>query len=113
MFWSHELGDPEKQRYFDGYLDNLVRALYAAGHVEWNSSVSWGYTFQAALVLYESASDAKVKEQARAILDWMTVEAALHYFDGFQAGPDVRGEKGAYRSVRGFGMAVCVFVLHG
>ena len=45
----------EKQRYFDGYLDNLVRALYAAGHVEWNSSVSWGYTFQAALVLYESA----------------------------------------------------------
>jgi hypothetical protein len=101
VFWSHELGDPEKQRYFDGYLDNLVRALYAAGHVEWNSSVSWGYTFQAALVLYESASDAKVKEQARAILDWMTVEAALHYFDGFQAGADARGEKGAYRKFAG------------
>ena len=48
VFWSRELGDAEKQRYFDGYLDNLVRALYAAGHAEWNSSVSWGYTFQAA-----------------------------------------------------------------
>ena len=52
-------------------------------------------------MLYESASDAKVKDQARAILDWMTVEAALHYFDGFQAGPDVRGEQGAYRKFAG------------
>ena len=94
-------GTAEKQRYFDGYLDNLVRALYAAGRVEWNSSVSWGYTFQAALVLYESAHDAKVKEQARAILDWMTVEAALHYFDGFQAGPDVRAREGGVPQVRG------------
>jgi hypothetical protein len=36
VYWSHELGDREKQRYFDSYLDNLVRALYAAGRVEWN-----------------------------------------------------------------------------
>jgi hypothetical protein len=101
VFWSHELGDEEKQRYFDSYLDNLVRALFAAGRVEWNSSVYWGHTFQAALVLYESTGDAKVKEQARAILDWMTVEAALHYFDGRQAGPDVRAKAGAYREFSG------------
>ncbi|MCX6626688.1 MAG: hypothetical protein NTW28_03540 [Candidatus Solibacter sp.] len=101
VFWSHEFGDREKQRYFDSYLDNLLRAWYAAGRVEWNSSVYWGYTFQAALVLYESTRDAKVKEQARAILDWMSVEAALHYFDGFQAGPDVRAKTGAYRAFTG------------
>ena len=101
VFWSHEFDDRENQRYFDSYLDNLVRALYAAGRVEWNSSVYWGYTFQAALVLYESAHDTKVKEQARAILDWMTVEAALHYFNGRQAGPDVRAKTDAYRAFAG------------
>jgi hypothetical protein len=101
VFWSHELGDREKQRYFDSYLDNLVRALFAAGRVEWNSNLYWGYTFQAALVLYESAHDAKVKRQARAILDWMTVEAALHYFDGMQAGPDVRAKAEAYQAFGG------------
>ena len=46
-------------------------------------------------------SDTKVKEQARAILDWMTVEAALHYFDGMQAGPEVRAKTGAYRPFAG------------
>jgi hypothetical protein len=101
VFWAHELGDREKQRYFDSYLDNLVRALYAAGRVEWNSSAYWGYTFQAALVLHESTRDAKVREQARAILDWMTVEAALHYFDGIQAGPEARAKTGAYRAFAG------------
>ena len=101
VFWSHEFDDRENQRYFDAYLDNLVRALYAAGRVEWNSSVYWGYTFQAALVLYESAHDTKVKEQARAILDWMTVEAALHYFNGSQVGPDVRAKTEAYRAFAG------------
>ena len=101
VFWSHEFGDGEKRRYFDAYLDNLVRALYAAGRVEWNSGLSWGDMFQAALVLYESAHDTKVKEQARAILDWMTVEAALHYFDGRQSGPEVRAATEAYRAFAG------------
>ena len=113
VFWSHEFDDREKQRYFDSYLDNLVRALYAAGRVEWNSSLSWGDMFQAALVLYESAHDTKVKDQARAILDWMTVEAALHYFDGRQSGPEVRAAAAAYRAFAGSGMAVRIFVLHG
>ncbi len=97
VYWAHELRAPARIAYFDRYLDNLVRSLYGAGRVEWNSNIYWGYTFQAALVLYESASDPKVKAQASAVLDWMVFEAALHYIDGFQAGADVRAKEMSYR----------------
>ncbi len=101
VFWARELLDSGRIAYFDGYLDNLIRSLYGAGRVEWNSNIYWGYTFQAALVLYESSHDAKVKAQAAAVLDWMVFEAALHYIDGFQAGPDVRAKEVSYRPFTG------------
>lgn len=101
VFWAQELADAERQQYFGDYLDDLVRALYGAGRVEWNSHVYWGYTFQAALVLYESTHEAKTKAQARAILDWMVFEAALHNLDLQQVGPDVRAKEGAYKAYNG------------
>ena len=101
VYWSHELRDSSRTAYFDGYLDNLVRTLFRAGRVEWNSNVYWGYTFQAPLVLYESSRDPKIRAQAAAILDWMVFEAALHYIDGFQAGADVRAKEGAYKPFSG------------
>ena len=101
VYWAHEFRAPAHIAYFDGYLDNLVRSLFRAGRVEWNSNVYWGYTFQAALMLHESSSDPKIKAQAAAIMDWMVFEAALHYVDGFQAGADVRAKEGAYQLFAG------------
>ncbi len=95
--WAHTLGDRERIPYFDDYLRNLVRSLYSAGRVEWNSNIYWGYTFQAALVLHECTDDPAIRRQAQDILDWMVFEAALHYFDGFQVGPDVRAKEVSYK----------------
>lgn len=99
--WAHELDDPAQMAYFDNYVDNWVRALFNAGRVEWNSNNYWGYTFQPLLVLYEFAPNPKIKAQAKAALDWMVFEAALHFLDGFQVGPDVRAKGDAYKSFAG------------
>ncbi len=98
---AYDQGDTGQQAYFDGFVDNWIRALYHAGRVEWNSNNYWGYCFQPILVLYEYAPDDRTKSQAKAALDWMLLEAALHYIDGFQAGADVRAKSDAYLPFKG------------
>ncbi|MGC9450077.1 MAG: hypothetical protein ACP5I4_01405 [Oceanipulchritudo sp.] len=97
-----QVGDPKgmSRPYYRNYMNNWVRALFNAGRVEWNSVNYWGYTFQPILALYEFPPDdpadpgyqAKVKLQARAGLDWMVLETALHYLDGFTGGADTRAK---------------------
>ncbi len=82
--------------YFQTHLDNLTRALFNAGRVEWNSNNYWGHSFNPVLVLYDHAPDAKTRRQAKAIADWMLIEAALHHIDGFQAAADVRAKTNAH-----------------
>lgn len=88
-------------RYFDGFVNNLTRALYNAGRVEWNSDNYWAHTMNALVTLYEGAdrcnnpNGATMKKKAKACLDWMMLEAALHYLDGYQVAADARA-KGGY-----------------
>ncbi len=99
--WAHELNEPDKIKYFDDYVQNWVRAIFNAGRVEWDSNIYFAYCFQPVLVLHEYAKEEKVKRQARAVLDWMLLAAALHYLDGFQVGPDVRAKTNAYLPFNG------------
>jgi len=109
--YNWQAGQPKgmSRDYFRGYMDNWTRALFNAGRVEWNASIYWGYTFNPILALYEhppvDPSDAayvdKVRKQARAGADWMVLESALHYLDGFVAGPGSRNKNTPYRPFNG------------
>ncbi|MBC8032843.1 MAG: hypothetical protein H7Y03_01765 [Chitinophagaceae bacterium] len=99
--FAEEYEDAEKMQYFGGYIRNWVRALYNAGRVEWNSNNYWGHTFNPLLSLHSNAKDADIRKMARAGLDWMVTEAALHYLDGFFAAGDVRAKPGAYKPFAG------------
>jgi hypothetical protein len=84
--------------YFDGFLNNLTRSLYSSGRVEWNSFNYWAHTVNPLLSLYQGADKCnnplgeKAKKQAKACLDWMMVEAALHYLDGYHIAADARAK---------------------
>ncbi len=86
--------------YFDGYVNNLVRALYSSGRVEWNSNNYWAHTMNPLLALYEGADrcnnpeGSQMKKKAEACLDYMTIEAALHFLDGYQIAADARAKSG-------------------
>ncbi|MBV5342113.1 hypothetical protein JZU68_00325, partial [bacterium] len=93
--------------YFDGFVKNLTRALYNAGRVEWNSNNYTGHTLNPLLTLYEGAdkcndpNGAANKKCAQACIDWMMVEMALHYQDGFQAAADSRAKGGSFKPYTG------------
>ncbi len=93
--------------YFDGFLANLTRALYNAGRVEWNSTNYTGHTLNPLLTLYEGADKCNDpngvanKKRAQACIDWMMVEMALHYQDGFQAAADSRAKAGSFKPFAG------------
>jgi len=98
--WQADQPKGMSRPYFRGYMDNWTRALFSAGRVEWNSVNYWGYTFHPVLTLLEhppvdpadAAYKDKVRKQARAGADWMVLEAALHYIDGFTGGADTRAK---------------------
>jgi len=93
--------------YFDGFLKNVTRALYSAGRVEWNSNNYYGHTMNPLLTIYEGAdkcndpNGAENKKRAQACIDWMVVEAALRYQDGFQAAADARAKTASYKPFAG------------
>ena len=111
LLWADELAANDKRAFFQTHLDNLVRALYCAGRVEWNSSNYWGHTVNPLLVLYEFAPDDATRAKARALLDWMVIESALHYCNGHPVGPDTRAKAGCWRPFHGsaWGHAWCYF----
>lgn len=101
--WAQEFPDFDlgqgkgmARSFFQTHLDNLTRALFHAGRVEWNSNNYWGHSFNALLTLYEFAPDAKTRRQAKALADWMVIEAALHHLDGFHVAADVRAKVNAH-----------------
>lgn len=106
---AHEFNDTRTvngktaMAYFDEYVRNWVRGTYCAGRVEWNSHVYSGFCFQAALTLYENAQDTEIRKMARAVLDWIVMENALHYLDGNLVGPDSRDKGNGYKDFEGSG----------
>jgi hypothetical protein len=99
--FAHELQDTLRIKFFDQFMKNLIRALYNAGRVEWNSNNYWAHTFNPLLVLYGYTDDIEMKRRAKAGLDWMVAEAAIHYLDGFFAAGDVRAKSTAYQPFSG------------
>lgn len=93
--------------YFNGYVNNLTRALYSSGRIEWNSNNYWGHTMNPLITLYEGADRCghpegeAMKKKAKACLDWMMLEAALHYQDGFQAAADARAKTYSFGPFKG------------
>jgi hypothetical protein len=99
--WAHELKDQEWISFFETHLNNLTRALYHTGRIEWNSNNYWGHSMNPVIVLATHAPTEKIRTQATAIADWMVFEAALHYLDGFQVAPDSRAKTNAYKPFAG------------
>ncbi len=93
--------------YFDGFLKNLTRALYNAGRVEWNSNNYFGHTLNPLLTIYEGAekcndpNGSENKKRAQACLDWMMLEAAIHFVDGAQVAADARAKTGSFVPFKG------------
>ena len=93
--------------FFEGYLKNLTRALYNAGRVEWNSNNYFGHTLNPLLTLYEGVDkcqDANAianKKRIQACIDWMLVEAAIRYLDGFQVSADARAKTSSFLPFKG------------
>jgi hypothetical protein len=99
--WAYALNDAPRKAFYEEHLDNLTRALFNAGRVEWNSNNYWGHCMNPVIVLATHAPTEKIRAQATAIADWMVFEAAIHYLDGFQVGPDVRAKTNAYKPFAG------------
>lgn len=123
--WAYESADldlgttyhgeaiPSSRDWVDQWMGNWVRSLFASGRVEWNSNNYWSYTFNPITTLYDlppgqrpvsgidAAETAALRErvhlQTRAAADWMTLENALHYLDGFRGGPDSRAKHNIYK----------------
>lgn len=93
--------------YFDGYVKNLTRALYNAGRVEWNSNNYFGHTLNPLHAMYECADKCNDpnasanKKRAQACIDWMMLEAAVHYRDGFQVAADSRAKDASFLPFKG------------
>lgn len=93
--------------YFDNSIINLTKALYNAGRVEWNSNNYFGHTLNPLHTIYQCAEKSgdpnweKNKKRAQGCLDWMLLEAALHYRDGFQVAADSRAKNGSFLPFKG------------
>ena len=93
-------GTPAKD-WFEEYLNNLVRATYSTGRVEWNSHVYSGFCFQAAAQLYEFTDDVETKKKARALMDWIMATTAINYLDAAVVGPESRDKGSGYKAMNG------------
>ena len=69
------------------------KRLYEVGNSEWNSSNYGIFNLQGWLNLYDYAQDQEVRKVARAVLDYYSLEIALHYHKGVTAGPESRGNE--------------------
>ncbi len=86
-------GDPERddRAYFLNFLREECKKLYTIGMGEWDSSTYVTFTVTGWANVYDFAKDPKIRELAKAALDWYSVAYGMTYFHGFHAGPEARG----------------------
>lgn len=75
-------------------LRECVKALYAAGQGEWDSSTYLMFDLHGMLNIYDFAKDAETRLLAQAALDWYVAGYALKYRDGVYTAPNQRGFAG-------------------
>ena len=81
------------------WIEQSSKKIYAVGSDEWNSSTYGIYNVVGWINLYDFATDAAVKDMARAVVDYYAAEIALHYTQGLTGGAEMRGGN-AYESLR-------------
>lgn len=81
-------------------LENWVfywsKKIYQVGTGEWNSSSYEVYNLLGWLNLYDFADDPKVRNAAKAVVDYYVAELALHNFNGAVSGSEMRGNLNTY-----------------
>ena len=87
---AEETGNAETARTYKDCIRAYVTALYTTGMGEWDSANYLSHGLTAYLNLYDFARDAEVRALAKAHLDWMCAAAAVKYFRGSWAGPNIR-----------------------
>lgn len=73
------------------WILRMTRQVYMTGNAEWNSSTYEVYNLIGWLNLYDFARDPQVRNAAKAMLDYLTTEIALHYSQGILGGAESRG----------------------
>jgi hypothetical protein len=86
-------GDPKTDdlAYFRKFLRDECKKLYTIGMGEWDSSTYVAFTVTGWLNVYDFAADPRMKQIARAALDWYAAAYALKQLRGVHAGPEARG----------------------
>ena len=87
---AEETGNGETARVYKDRIRAYVTALYAAGMGEWDSANYLSHGLTAYLALYDFARDPEARLLAKAHLDWVCAAAAVKYFHGAWAGPNLR-----------------------
>ncbi len=73
------------------WLKRWVKALYAAGPVDWDCPQHLVFVINSLLNIYDFSSDGDCRLLARAGLDRLVAAYALKYTDAVHAGPHLRG----------------------
>ncbi len=74
------------------------KKIYQVGTGEWNSSTYEVYNLIGWLNLFDYADDPKVRNAAKAVVDYYIAELALHNFNGAISGSEMRGNLNTYSS---------------
>jgi hypothetical protein len=100
---SEETGNAETAKTYKERIRAYVTALYTTGMGEWDSANYLSHGLTAYLNLYDFARDTEVRSLAKAHLDWICTAAAVKYFRGCWAGPNIRdyGNIGAHDGAAG------------
>jgi hypothetical protein len=75
-------------------LREYVKALYAVGQGEWDSSTYLMFDLHGMLNIHDFAKDPETRLLAQAALDWYVAGYALKYRDGVYTAPNQRGFAG-------------------
>ena len=87
---AEETGHAETAKIYRERIRQYVTALYTTGMGEWDSANYLSHGVTAYLNLYDFARDPEVRLLAKAHLDWICTAAAVKYFRGAWAGPNIR-----------------------
>ena len=100
---AEETGNVATARLYKERLRAYVTALYQTGMGEWDSANYLSHGLTAYLQLYDFARDPEAKMLAKACLDWTCTAAAVKYYRGAWAGPNIRdyGNIGTHEGASG------------
>jgi len=77
--FAEEYDDTKELSFYSTFVDNLVRATYNLGRLEWDSNNYFGYSFGAIAALYQYSEDHDVKAKAKAVMDWVNLSLSFYF----------------------------------